>query len=207
MGGARRARHRWHRGARAQTTVEFAFVAPLFFTCFFAAIDAGLWAIQTSASVSAADQSARLAAAAAGSPQSQETPSASVLLASVRTQLQSALFGTRVAAWCDSSSGACPAGAPPTTSPFAHCPANADQVERQLGARTVVVCVDTSAAAPACPPPPLPPLPRCGDPPTVTVHVIGFLASLVPPLGGFGWHAGEIPIDIAATTHTLRFVR
>jgi hypothetical protein len=39
----------------------------------------------------------------------------------------------------------------------------------------------------------------------VTVRVIGFLASLVPPLSGLGWHAGEIPIDVVATTHTLRF--
>ena len=60
MGGGRR-RHR-HRGARrvGQATVEFAFVAPLFFLCFFAAIDAALWALQTSASVSAAEQAARL---------------------------------------------------------------------------------------------------------------------------------------------------
>jgi hypothetical protein len=40
----------------------------------------------------------------------------------------------------------------------------------------------------------------------VTVRVIGFLASLVPPLSGFGWRTGEIPVDIVATTHTLRFV-
>jgi hypothetical protein len=39
----------------------------------------------------------------------------------------------------------------------------------------------------------------------VTVRVIGFLASLVPPLSGLGWHAGEIPLDIVATTHALRF--
>jgi hypothetical protein len=207
MGGARRARRRWGGFARAQTTVEFAFVAPLFFICFFAAIDAGLWAVQTSASVSAADQAARMAAAAAGNPQSQETPSAGVLLASVRTQLQSALFGTRVAAWCETAAGTCASSSPSLTSPFAHCPSSADGVERELGPRTVVVCVDTNTPPPPCPPPPAAPLPRCGDPPTVTVHVIGFLASLVPPFSGFGWHAGEIPIDVVATTHTLRFVR
>jgi hypothetical protein len=39
----------------------------------------------------------------------------------------------------------------------------------------------------------------------VTVRVIGFLASLVPPLSGLGWHAGEISLDIVATTHALRF--
>lgn len=49
-----------------QASIEFAFVAPLFFLCFFAALDSALWAIQTSASVSAAEQTARLAAAACG---------------------------------------------------------------------------------------------------------------------------------------------
>jgi Flp pilus assembly protein TadG len=65
-------------------------VAPLFFLCFFAAIDAGLWAIQTSAAVSAAEQGARLAASAAGTPQSEDTPSPQVLFAAVRNQLRQA---------------------------------------------------------------------------------------------------------------------
>jgi hypothetical protein len=191
----------WRHG---QATIEFAFVAPLFFLCFFAAIDAGLWAVQTSAAVSAAEQAARVAAAAAISPQSEGTPSPPVLLAAIRGQLQQALFGSTVVAWCDPSGGPCPsAGA---ASPFARCPSSPDQVEQHFGARTVAVCDETSAPAPACPPPPLTPTPRCGDPPTVTVRVIGFLASLVPPLSGLGWHAGEIPVDIVATTHTLRFV-
>jgi Flp pilus assembly protein TadG len=69
-------------------------VAPLFFLCFFAAIDAGLWAIQTSAAVSAAEQGARLAASAAGTPQSEDTPSPQVLFAAVRNQLRQAMFGT-----------------------------------------------------------------------------------------------------------------
>lgn len=205
MGGARRARHGGNLAALAQTTVEFAFVAPLFFLCFFAAVDSGLWAIQTSASVSAADQAARLAAAAAGSPQSEDTPTPAVLLAAVRTQLQSALFGTRVVAWCAPDDRGCATTRHASGSPFARCPGAAEQVEQQLGPRTVAVCVDTSPPAAPCPAAPLPPLPRCGDPPTVTVHVIGFLASLVPPLSGFGWHTGEIPIDVSATTHTLRF--
>jgi hypothetical protein len=199
-------RHRATRH-RAQATVEFAFVAPLFFLCFFAAVDAGLWAIQTSASVSAAEQGARLAASAASSPQSEETPSPAVLFGAIRAQLKDALFGTTVVAWCDPRGGACPSvpGAAGNGGPFAHCPTAPDQVEQRFGSRTVAVCDDTSVPAPACPAPPLPPTPRCGDPPIVTVHVIGFLASLVPPLSGFGWHAGEIPIDIVATTHTLRF--
>ncbi|MEO8899787.1 MAG: TadE family protein [Candidatus Dormibacter sp.] len=207
MGGERR---RWRRAgsaARAQATIEFAFVAPLFFLCFFAAIDAGLWAIQMSASVSAAEQAARLAAAAAGTPQSQVTPPATVLLTAVRGQLQSALFGTHVVAWCAPATAACPSPYTATTpmGDFAHCPIDPQEVERHFGPRTVAVCDDTSTAQPSCPSPPLPPTPRCGDPPIVTVHVIGYLASLVPPLSGFGWHAGEIPIDVVATTHTLRF--
>lgn len=192
---------------RGQATIEFAFVAPLFFLCFFAAIDAALWAVQTSASVSAAEQAARLAAAAATSPQSEATPSAAVLLASIRTQLQQAMFGARVVAWCDPAVPVCitpVAGA--AAGPFAACPASPADVEQHFGPRAVAVCDITSRPAPVCPPVPAAPTPRCGDPPTVTVHVIGFLASLVPPLSGLGWQAGEIPIDIVATTHTLRFV-
>jgi hypothetical protein len=193
-------------GRRAQATIEFAFVAPLFFLCFFAALDAGLWAIQMSASVSAAEQAARLAAAAATSPQSEETPSPQVLFSAIRNQLGQAMFGTRVVAWCDPAGGPCPTPAVSTAAgPFARCPVSPDDVEQHFGARTVAVCDETSAPAPACPAPPLPATPRCGDPPTVTVRVIGFLASLVPPLSGLGWHAGEIPIDVVATTHTLRF--
>jgi TadE-like protein len=191
---------------RGQATIEFAFVAPLFFLCFFASIDAGLWAIQTSASVSAAEQAARLAAAAANSPQSEETPSPQVLFSAIRNQLRQAMFGTTVVAWCDPAGVTCPT---PTASagsgPFEHCPTSPEQVEQHFGARTVAVCDETSTAAPSCPALPLPPTPRCGDPPTVTVRVIGFLASLVPPLSGLGWHAGEIPINVVATTHTLRF--
>jgi TadE-like protein len=192
---------------RGQATIEFAFMAPLFFLCFFAAIDAGLWAIQTSASVSAAEQAVRLAAAAAGSPQSEDTPSPDVLFAAIRHQLQQAMFGTRVVAWCDPGGGPCPTtSAGGSAGPFSHCPTSPQEVEQHFGSRTVAICDDTSPPAPACPAPPALATPKCGDPPTVTVRVIGFLASLVPPLSGFGWHAGEIPIDIVATTHTLRFV-
>jgi hypothetical protein len=109
-----------------------------------------------------------------------------------------------VVAWCDPAGGPCPAPAG-AVAVFAHCPTGPDEVEQHFGARTVAICDDTSPASVPCPAAPLPPTPRCGDPPTVTVHVIGFLASLVPPLSGLGWHAGEIPIDIVATTHTLRF--
>ena len=45
----------------------------------------------------------------------------------------------------------------------------------------------------------------CDNSPMITVRVIGFVASLVPP--GFGPGAGgfELPTNISATTHTLRF--
>lgn len=192
---------------RAQSTVEFAFVAPLFLLCFFAAVDAALWAVQTSASVSAAEQAVRLAAAASGNAGSEGTPSPPVLLDDVRHQLQQAMFGTTVVAWCDPRGGPCPSVSAPAAASvdFTTCPTTPREVEQHFGARTVAVCDATNPGAPPCPPPPLPPPPRCGDPPTVTVHVIGYLASLVPPLSGFGWHGGEIPIDIIATTHTLRF--
>jgi hypothetical protein len=112
-----------------------------------------------------------------------------------------------VVAWCDPGGGPCPtAAAAGSGGPFSRCPTSPEEVEQHFGARTVAVCDETSPPAAACPAPPAPATPRCGDPPTVTVRVIGFLASLVPPLSGLGWHAGEIPIDIVATTHTLRFV-
>jgi hypothetical protein len=109
-----------------------------------------------------------------------------------------------VVAWCEPGGGPC-SGQAGGSGTFAHCPGSPDQVEQRLGPRTVAVCDDTSVPAPACPAPPLPATPRCGDPPTVTVHVIGFMASLVPPLSGLGWRAGEIPVDVTATTHALRF--
>jgi hypothetical protein len=72
----------------------------------------------------------------------------------------------------------------------------------------VVVCV-TERDPPACvtPPPGVPsPYPRgCRDSPLITVRVIGFVASLVPPGFGPGAAGFELPTDISATTHTLRF--
>lgn len=47
--------------------------------------------------------------------------------------------------------------------------------------------------------------PPCTDSPTVTVRLVGNVASLVPPGFGFSLAGGEIPTDIGATTHTLRF--
>lgn len=189
------------RGCRAQSTLEFALVAPLFFACFFAAIDAALWAVQSGASVSAAEQAVRLAAAASGSPTSSTAPTATALVEGVRAQLQEALFGTHVVAWCGAPNGACSR----SQTGAGTCPGGPGDVEAAFGPRTVAVCDVENPPGPACPAAPLPPTPRCDDPPTITVHVVGYLASLVPPLSAFGWRGGEIPIDIAATTHTLRF--
>src|SRR5579863_9248496 len=165
---------------RGQTTLEFALVAPLFLACFFGAVDAALWAVQSGAAVSAAEQAARLAAAASGSPTSTTTPTSEQLVDGVRAQLEPALFGTRVVAWCSAGRGACVPGT-------GGCPSTPADVEAAFGPRTVAVCEVQGTAAPACPAPPLAPTPRCGDPPTVTVHVIGYLASLVPPISGFAW--------------------
>jgi hypothetical protein len=46
--------------------------------------------------VSAAEQGARLAASAAGTPQSEDTPSPQVLFAAGRNQWRQAMFGTTV---------------------------------------------------------------------------------------------------------------
>lgn len=191
----RRRRH------RAQSTLEFALVAPLFLASFFAAVDAALWAVQEGATVSAAEQAVRLAAAASGSPTGTAPPSAATLVAGVRAQLQEALFGVAVVAWCEPASATCEG----PRAESGTCPRLPSEVEAVLGPRTVAICDVQSPPSPSCPVAPLPPPPRCGDPPTVTVHVIGHLASLVPPISAFGWGGGEIPIDVAATTHTLRF--
>lgn len=179
------------RGDRSQATLEFAFVAPLFLVCFLASIDAGLWAVQNGAEVAAVEQGARLAAAAGPAPVGTAAPNADAVTAGVTPRLRQALFATRIVPW---TGGACP-----------QTPA---QVEAAVGARTVAICVDEHPP-PACgaPPPgtagPYPPY--CNDTPTVTVRLVGHVTSLVPPGFGLGGAGGEIPADIAVTTHTLRF--
>ena len=198
------ASRRAHRGRRrAQATVEFAVVVPLFLGCFLAAIDAGLWAVQTSAEVSAVEQAAMVAASAGSSPTAQTAPDARTVTAAVATRLRSALFGTGITSWCDiAADGTC---RPDTEE---QCPATPAAVQAREGPRVVVICV-SELDPPACvtPPPgvPAPYPPGCDDSPLVTVRVIGFVASLVPPGFGPGAQAFEIPTDISATTHTLRF--
>jgi len=184
----------------AQATLEFAVVAPIFLVCLLGALDAGLWALENSAEVAAVEQAARAAAAAPASPLAQHAPDAATLTALVAARLQQLLFGSRLVAWCepDPHSGC---GARP-------CPARPADVQAAFGPRVVAVCVEEDDPPPCVTPPPGttgPYPPYCGESPTVTVRLIGYVASLVPPGFGFAAQAGEIPTDIAATTHILRF--
>ena len=207
MEGTRRRR------SRSQATVEFAFVAPLFFLCFLATADAGLWAVQNSAEVSVVQQAVRLAAAAGASPVGGAAPDARAVTAAVTSRLTEALFATRVVPWCDptphascapSSAGSCSGDG----CMFRACPRSPADVEVLFGPRVVALCVHENDP-PACTAPPpgaAPPYPPyCADTPTVTVRLIGYVASLVPPGFGFAGSGGELATDVAATTHTLRF--
>jgi TadE-like protein len=194
---------RAHRRRRGQAMVEFALVLPLFLFCLIGALDAGLWAVQSSAEVSAVEQAAMIASSAGSSPLSETAPDARAITAATSGRLRSAMFGTSIESWCTTeASGAC---APDSTQ---HCPSTPAEVQAVDGPRVVVVCVSESDP-PACttPPPgrvaPFPP--GCDDSPMITVRVIGFVASLVPPGFGPGARGFELPTDISATTHTLRF--
>lgn len=203
----RRRRHR----LRSQATLEFAFVAPLFLVCFFASIDAGLWAVQNGAEVSAVEQGARLAAAAGAQPVAVSGPDARSVTAAIQSRLQQALFATRIVAWCNPAAGE-PCAPPPAAAcagaacAYARCPATPAQVEAVFGPRAVALCVEERT------PPPCAAAAAgsvaatyCHDTPMITVRLVGHVASLVPPGFGLGGGGGEIPSDIGATTHTLRF--
>ena len=193
---------RTSRGRRAQATVEFAVVIPLFLICLIGALDAGLWAVQTSAEVSAVEQAATVAASAGSDPTAETAPNAQAVTAAVSSELRAALFGTGIVSWCGPVAGACEAAT------AQDCPSTPAEVQAKEGPRVVVICV-SEQDPPACvtPPPGVPaPYPRgCDDSPMITVRVIGFVASLVPPGFGPGAAGFELPTDISATTHTLRF--
>ena len=175
---------------RGQATLEFAFVAPLFLVCLLASIDAGLWAVENGAEVAAVEQGARVAAASGAAPAGAPAPDARAVTIAVEPRLRQSLFATSITAW-----------------PGPACPATPAQVESALGARVVALCVEEHGA-PLCSPAPgsaAPSPPECGDPPTVSVRLIGHVASLVPPGFGFGASGGEIPANVGVTTHTLRF--
>jgi hypothetical protein len=189
--------------SRGQAMVEFAVVLPLFLLCLIGALDAGLWAVQTSAEVSAVEEAAMIASSAGSSPVSETAPDARAVTAAISAQLRSSMFGTTVESWCTvNATGAC---APDSTQV---CPSTPAEVQAADGPRVVVVCVSEADPPPCTTPPPGQPSPYprgCNDSPLITVRIIGFAASLVPP--GFGPGAGgfELPTNISATTHTLRF--
>ena len=194
---------RARRQRRGQAMVEFAVVLPLFLFCLIGALDAGLWAVQSSAEVSAVEQAAMIASSAGSSPLSETAPDARAVTAAISGRLRSAMFGTSIETWCATdASGDC---APDSTQ---HCPTTPAEVQAADGPRVVVVCVSESDP-PACTTPPpgqaAPYPPGCDDSPMITVRVIGFVASLVPPGFGPGANGFELPTDISATTHTLRF--
>jgi TadE-like protein len=189
--------------SRAQATLEFAVVIPVFLLCLIGAIDGGLWAVQTSAEVSAVEQAAMVAASGGTNPTAETAPDARAVTAAISAELRSALFGTGVVSWCaPAPSGAC---RPDTAQ---SCPSTPAEVQAKEGPRVVAVCV-SEQDPPLCvtPPPGIPsPYPRgCDDSPMITVRVIGFVAAFVPPGFGPGAAGFELPTDISATTHTLRF--
>lgn len=192
-----------HARGHAQASLEFAVVLPLFLLCFLGAVDAGLWAVQTSAEVSAVERAATVAASAGSNPTSAQAPDADAVTASISGQLRSALFGTTIVSWCTPAAAG---GCEPATSQT--CPTTPAEVEAKEGPRVVAVCV-SEHDAPACttPPPgssaPFPP--GCADSPLITVRVIGFVAAFVPPGFGPGANGFELPTNISATTHTFRF--
>ena len=186
-----------------QALIEFAVVLPLFLLCLIGALDAGLWAVQTSAEVSAVEQGAMIASSAGSSPTSQTAPDARAVTAAISGRLRTALFGTNVESWCAPAAGG---GCAPDAAQ--RCPSTPVEVQNADGPRGVVVCV-SEADPPACTPPPrgrvAPFPPGCEDSPLITVRVVGFVASFVPPGFGPGAGAFELPTNISATTHTLRF--
>src|SRR5476651_429627 len=91
---------RMPRARGGQALLEFAVVLPLFLLCLVGALDAGLWAVQTSDEVSAVQQAAMIASSAGSSPVSETAPDARAVTAAIAGRLRSALFGTDVKSWC-----------------------------------------------------------------------------------------------------------
>jgi hypothetical protein len=216
------------RRGRGQATLEFAFMLPLYLLVFFAAVDSALWAIQTGAAVSSAEVAARLAASVqvcTGPPSCasgsliidtagvERAPVAAEVTAGVRKQLQQAMFGTTVVPWCHENAGRAPdqrtsSSCTNSLGKYSRCPDKPEEVLNSdvlsgaggpgISNRTIAVCVEVEDL---CAPLPQP----CGESPNVTVKIIGYLASLVPPALSIGWKAGQIPLNVGARIHAQRF--
>ena len=178
MGPAQLARPR--KRYRAQTALEFALIAPLYFICVFTAIDAALWSIESEGSISLAEQAARLAVSANGTANSTATPATATVLNLVKSHVSQALFATRIVTW--------PAGLP--------CPpgvaggyAGPSEVASRFGPSTIALCVTTSG----------------GSSPIVSVEVVGYMSDFVPPMANLGWKWGGIPLDVGVVTHAVRY--
>lgn len=124
-----RPRRQGRRG-RAQATIEFALVAPVFFLALLGCVDAALWSLQTSDAVASSEAGIRIAVSAYGPPAAggAVTPNSGQVAKAIAPRLRQALFGTDVQPW-PASQGAV-------------CPSSSGAVERVLGPRVIAVCVE-----------------------------------------------------------------
>lgn len=175
---------------RAQATMEFALVAPLFLLVLFASIDASVWAVQSTAIVAATEQAARVAASASLTASTSTTPDSNAVFQRISPQLRNVMFGTTLAPWCDGA-GRCPGSG--GAFPYDACPTSPTDQRFGSRANTLVVCVQTLPSR------------YTGDSHIVEIHVLGYVRSLVPPSLGLGWKAGQIPVNVVAATHVLTF--
>jgi len=115
---------------RGQSTIEFALVAPLFFSALLGCIDAALWSLQTTDAVASSEAGIRIAVSAYGAPQAAgaATPDSAQVEAAIAPRLRQALFGTAVRAWPAAAGGP--------------CPSSSAAVEEVLGPRVMAVCVE-----------------------------------------------------------------
>ncbi|MGI8493637.1 MAG: TadE/TadG family type IV pilus assembly protein [Acidimicrobiales bacterium] len=106
--------------------VEFAMVLPLFLLTLLGTIDAGLWSLETSAAVSAAEQGVRVAVSATDASGRTSAATSATVASLVAPQLRTVAFATDVRPW--------PAGVP--------CPTSADVVRQRWGDHVLAVCAE-----------------------------------------------------------------
>lgn len=160
-------------GQRGQAMVEFAIVIALFVLLLLPILDAGIWALESDAAVSAVEQGVGIALAASGSADASRT-SERLVYGQVAPALREAMLGTAVEDWWTVRER-------PMWANFPGCPQPNDVADRE-GVGHVVVCAINN-----------------GDR-TVTVSVAGYARSGVPPAFGLGrWRTGGIAIAEEAT--------